>query len=113
VMLKTKHVVRWGYAPIIDWSEKDVLNYIREHKLPMPPHYRWGIGETCLCPAFMRKNEMMNIKARFPEIFEWYLQLEAEFEKGGAAFYFNDKPTYAKELAKQRTLENFSRRERA
>jgi hypothetical protein len=47
---------------------------------------------------------MMNIKARFPEIFQHYLDLESRFRTGGAAFYFDDKPTYARELAKQRTL---------
>jgi len=108
VMLKTRHgVVRWGYCPIIDWTESMVLRYMRKHKLPMPPHYRWKIGETCLCPAFMRKAEMMNIKARFPEIFQRYVELEKRFKKGGAAFYFDDKPTYAKDLAKQKLLSDY------
>jgi len=104
-MLKTKNgVVRWGYCPIIDWTESMVLRYMKKHDLPMPPHYRWKIGETCLCPAFMSKNEMMNIKAKFPEIFQRYLELEERFRTGGAAFYFDDKPTYARDLAKQKTL---------
>lgn len=36
IMLKTKHgVVRWGYCPIIDWSETQVLRYMRQHSLPI------------------------------------------------------------------------------
>jgi len=111
VMLKTtRGVIRWGYCPIIDWTEKQVLAYMKEHDLPMPPHYRWGIKETCLCPVFLRKQEMMNVRARFPEIFERYLQLEERFQgkvAGGSAFYFGGKPAYARDLKKQVLFDEF------
>ena len=94
----------WSYAPIIDWTEKQVLTYIKEHDLPMPPHYRVQIPETCVCGAFTNKKTMMIIKAQFPELFKKFLELEKRFKSGGAAFYFNNKPTYARDLTKQKTL---------
>jgi 3'-phosphoadenosine 5'-phosphosulfate sulfotransferase (PAPS reductase)/FAD synthetase len=103
--LKKGHV--WKYAPILFWTEKQVLNYIKKHDLPMPPHYRLGIKETCQCGAFSSKKQMMILKAQFPELFQKFLELEKNFKKGGAAFYFDNKPCYAKELAEQKTFQEF------
>ena len=94
----------WHYAPILDWTEKDVLHYIEEHSLPMPPHYRKGIKETCMCGAFANKRELMIVRALYPEFYRQFVELEKKFRKGGACFYFNNKSTYAKELLKQKTL---------
>lgn len=99
-----KKLCVWKYAPIINWTEKDVLNYIQKHNLPMPPHYRLGIRETCQCGAFSSKKQMMILKAQFPELFQKFIELERGFKSHGAAFFFQGKPTYAKDLAKQKTL---------
>jgi len=96
----------WKYAPIIAWSEKDVLRYMRKNNLPMPPNYKMGLKETCQCGAFGSKKQMMILKARDPELFQRFIEIEREFKSGGAAFYFQNKPTYAKDLAKQKTLES-------
>ena len=95
----------WKYAPIASWTEKDVLRYMTKHKLPMPPHYRLGINETCLCGAFGSKKGMMIVKAQFPEFFQKFVDLEAQFKSGGSAFYFDNKPQYAKDFLKQKTLD--------
>jgi len=95
----------WKYAPLVDWTEKDVFRYIRENDLPMPPHYRMGIKETCMCGAYSNKKQMQIVRARFPELFQKFIDLEANFKSGGAAFFFNDKPTYAKDFLKQKTLD--------
>jgi len=101
--LKKSYV--WKYAPILDWTEKQVFSYIRNHNLPMPPHYAMGIKETCQCGAFGSKKQMMILKAQFPELFQKFIDAEAGFKSQGAAFYFQNKPVYAKDLAKQKTLE--------
>jgi len=95
----------WKYAPIIDWTEKDVLRYMRKHDLPMPPNYRMGIKETCLCGAYSNKKQMEIVRGRFPEFFQKFVELEREFKSGGAAFYFQNKPQYAKDFLKQKTLD--------
>jgi len=94
----------WKYAPIVSWSEADVVQYIREHSLPMPPNYALGIKETCLCGAFSTEKQMMNVRAHFPEFFQKFVELEKRFKKGGAAFYFHDKPRYARDMVRQRLL---------
>jgi 3'-phosphoadenosine 5'-phosphosulfate sulfotransferase (PAPS reductase)/FAD synthetase len=39
----------WKINPIIEWSDKQVLNYIKENHLPISPHYSKGVQETCIC----------------------------------------------------------------
>jgi len=106
VIYKRK-VRSWGYAPILDWSEKQVLAYIKRHNLPMPPYYRLGIKETCMCGAFSSKRELMIVKALWPELFEKFVRLEDGFKPHYATFYFNNKPCYARDLAKQKTLTEY------
>jgi len=100
----------WKYAPILDWTEKDVLRYMRNNDLPMPPHYRLGLKETCMCGVYSNKQQMLILKAQFPELFQKIVDLEASFRKGGAAFYFKNKPVYAKDFLKQRTLDSVNGR---
>ena len=99
-----RYVPSWGYAPIIDWTEKQVLAYMKANKLPMPPHYRLGLKETCMCGVFSSPKQMLILKANYPEAFQKFIDLESRFRKKGAAFYFNYKPVYAKDLAKQQIL---------
>ena len=96
----------WKYAPILEWTEKQVLAYIRKHDLPMPPHYRMGLKETCQCGAFSSKKQMMILKAQFPKLWKKFIQAEANFKTKGAAFYFQNKPVYARDLDKQTLLQD-------
>jgi len=95
----------WKYAPIIDWTEKDVLRYMKRNDLVMPPNYRMGIKETCLCGAYSNKKQMEIVRGKFPEFFQKFVELEAQFKSGGAAFYFQNKPQYAKDFLKQKTID--------
>lgn len=103
-LLRKSHV--WKYAPILDWTEKKVLAYIHKHNLPMPPHYRLGLKETCMCGAFSSKKQMEILRATFPELFMKFVEVEAAFKTKGACFYFNNKPTFAKDFLKQKLIEN-------
>lgn len=94
-----------GFAPILYWTGKDVNNYIKRQGLPVPPNYRLGLKETCMCGVFSSKRQMLILKAQFPELFQKFVDLEAGFRKGGAAFFFRNKPVYARDLARQQTLE--------
>jgi 3'-phosphoadenosine 5'-phosphosulfate sulfotransferase (PAPS reductase)/FAD synthetase len=95
----------WKYAPIVNWTEATVLEYIRKHGLPMPPNYRLGINETCLCGAFSSEKQMTAVKAHFPGFFARFVELERGFRRGGAAFYFRNRPCYARDIARQQTLD--------
>jgi len=100
--LRKSHV--WKYAPILSWSEKDVQTYIRKNDLPMPPHYRLGLKETCMCGAYSSKKQMEILRAQDPQLFQKFVDIESKFKTGGACFYFNNKPKYARDFLKQKTL---------
>jgi 3'-phosphoadenosine 5'-phosphosulfate sulfotransferase (PAPS reductase)/FAD synthetase len=100
-----RKVPSWAYAPIIAWNERQVLRYIRENELPMPPHYRLGLRETCMCGVYSNRKQMEILKAQFPDLWQKILTLEASFRKGGAAFYFRNKPVKAADINRQKTLE--------
>jgi phosphoadenosine phosphosulfate reductase len=104
-ILYKRKVPSWGYCPIIAWTEKDVKAYMKKHDLPTPPHYRLGLKETCMCGVFSTPKQMLILKAQFPELWQRFVDLEAGFRTKGAAFYFNYKPVFAKDLAKQKTLD--------
>jgi len=100
---RRRRVNAWHYLPLKDWSNRDVLEYIKAHDLPMPPHYKLGIKETCMCGAFSSKKEIEILRGQFPELFQKFVELEGKFRKDWACFY-DHKPVYAKELAKQKTF---------
>jgi len=109
MVIHKKQAHSWGYAPILFWTEKQVLQYIKDHDLPSPPHYKLGLKETCQCGVFSSKRQMLILKAQFPDLFQKFVRLEKEFRKGGAAFYFRGKATYARDLAKQKTIEEWTK----
>jgi len=95
----------WGYSPIIDWTERDVLCYMRRFDLPMPPHYRLGLKETCLCGVFSHVKKMQIVRGRWPEFYRKFIELENRFKTGGKVFYFKGRPYSAKEIWAQKTLD--------
>ncbi|MCR6691598.1 MAG: phosphoadenosine phosphosulfate reductase family protein [archaeon YNP-LCB-003-016] len=98
-----KHKI-WKLNPILEWNDQDVERYIRENNLPISPHYKMGIQETCICGAFTTKKTLEAIRAHYPELLEKFASLEGEFRNKGSAFYIG-KRIYAKELLKQKTLD--------
>ncbi len=106
IYVKRDNVNAWAYAPILDWSEKDVLNYIKRHNLPMPPHYAMGIGEVCICGAFTHRKELMIVRARFPDFFQKFVQLQEQYGAGHVVFW-DRGPLDPRELIKQKTLNEY------
>ena len=100
---KRRGVRAWIYLPILDWTKRNVMSYIKMMGLPDPPHYRLGIKETCMCGLFTNEREIMTIKAHYPQLFNKFMEIEGKFRRDWAAFWFG-KPCYAKDLAKQKTL---------
>jgi len=99
-----KKIRSWVYYPIKTWTQKDVMDYIKENDLPMPPWYRMGLKETCVCGAYSHKKEWMIIKAHFPELFQKFVELEKHRRKWGRTAFYDKGPLSALELAKQKTL---------
>jgi len=99
-----KRIRGWVYYPIKTWTRKDVLNYIKQNGLPMPPWYRLGLKETCMCGAYAHKKEWMIVKAHFPELFQKFVELEKHRLRWGRTAFYDRGPLSAIELAKQKTL---------
>jgi len=104
---KRRNLNAWRYAPLLDWSEKDVLNYMKEHGLPTPPHYAMGIKETCICGAFTGKKQLRAVRARFPDFYQKFVDLQNRYEPGHTVFWIDHKPLDPRELLKQKTLDEF------
>ena len=86
--------------PIIDWSEKDVWEYIKKHDLPSPPTYEDGLSRNgCVICPYKSQKEIEKLKELEPDIwnrFEEFLKFYAqklelpdlkEFLNGGWRFW--------------------------
>lgn len=59
---------RVWYSPIFFWTNDNISEYMEEHQLPKNPvKEAICISGECLCGAFARKEEWIDIKHRFPE----------------------------------------------
>lgn len=104
-----RDALAWGYCPIIDWSDEQVEKYIEEHGLPYPPWYRIGVKETCCCGVFMSEKELMVLRARFPDFFRRFVELESKMKSKGSAFFVANRRIYARDILRQKTLEEVVR----
>lgn len=54
--------------PILDWSDEDIWNYIKEHNLPYNPLYKHFSRVGCFCcPYRSNKDEWKKVRELFPE----------------------------------------------
>lgn len=59
------------FNPIIDWSEKDVFGYIKNHNLPLNPIYNLGFKRNgCVICPYKKISEINKYKAIEPELLE-------------------------------------------
>lgn len=81
------------FAPIIDWSEQDVWDFIHNRKLPYCSLYDEGFTRIgcILCPMAHKAQRIMAIK-RFPRIannwYRWMIPLFEQYQKTGFADKF-------------------------
>jgi len=69
---------QWGWtAPTVDWSEEDCRSYMNAYNLPRNPvKDKLCISGECLCGAFARPGERLEIREHFPEIDDRLTRLE-------------------------------------
>jgi len=102
-----KQAFAWGYAPILDWTDKQVKAYIRKHNIPINPIYKTPIKETCVCGVFSTPRRIEALRALYPDLFAKFLEAEKRFRKKGAMFYFHYQPHYARDFLKQKLLSDY------
>jgi phosphoadenosine phosphosulfate reductase len=62
--------------PILDWSEEDVWNYIREYDLPFPPAYREGLPRNgCVICPYKSPRELKKLRELEPDIWNKFEEI--------------------------------------
>jgi 3'-phosphoadenosine 5'-phosphosulfate sulfotransferase (PAPS reductase)/FAD synthetase len=72
----------WWEAPIAEWSNEDVADYIVEKGLPRNPVVETiGRSGECFCGAYAdRFSELLTLKEHYPDHYEWVMQVEQEVQ---------------------------------
>ena len=64
-------------APIIDWTKRDVNDYIAAHDLPRSPVVdTLHMSGECFCGAFARPDEMRDLRFWYPDHADYLERLE-------------------------------------
>lgn len=90
---KTNGAELWNYRPILDWTAEDCFAMHRKHGVKHNPLYEMGMGRVgCLPCINCRKDEILEISKRFPEVIERIAQWEmavGEASKRAFSTFFN------------------------
>ena len=79
----------WFVHPIIEWSSKDVWNYIRRYKLPYCSLYDEGYNRIgCIMCPLQGEKGMRRDAARFPAVYRRYLKSIRRVLESGEANRF-------------------------
>jgi len=82
----------WNYRPILDWTAEDCFAMHRKHNVKHNPLYEMGMGRVGCMPCInCRKDELLEISKRFPEVIERIQDWEffvCEASKRGASTFF-------------------------
>jgi 3'-phosphoadenosine 5'-phosphosulfate sulfotransferase (PAPS reductase)/FAD synthetase len=92
----------WNYRPILDWTAEDAFAMHRKHGVKHNPLYEMGMGRVGCMPCInCRKDELLEISKRFPEVIERIAQWEEavkEASKRQAGTFFaapSDNPEWS------------------
>lgn len=82
----------WNYRPILDWSSDDCFAMHRKHGIKHNPLYEMGMGRVGCMPCInCRKDELLEISKRFPEVIEriaeWEIIVKEASKRSGATFF--------------------------
>ena len=82
----------WNYRPIIDWTAEDCFAMHRKHGVKHNTLYEMGMGRVGCMPCInCRKDELLEISKRFPEVIdriEQWEQAVKEASKRQVATFF-------------------------
>ncbi len=81
----------WNYRPILTWSAADVFDFHRKHGVKWNTLYEQGMGRVgCMPCVNVRKDELQQIAARFPDqierVAEWERLVSMASKRGMATF---------------------------
>jgi 3'-phosphoadenosine 5'-phosphosulfate sulfotransferase (PAPS reductase)/FAD synthetase len=88
--------------PIADWTKDDCEQLMLIHKLPRNPvKDNLCMSGECLCGAFAKKNELVQIEIFYPEKAQEIRALEKEVRDAGFPWGWEDSPPYTRNKNKQ------------
>jgi len=103
-----KRLVLWNYHPIVNWSDKGVENYIKQHNLPVNPVKKiLGHSGECICGVYAGRKELLKLRAHFPEFIRKFEKLEKVWPKSSYTFYASGKRWRVEDLFKQKILDEY------
>ncbi len=82
----------WNYRPILQWTAADCFAMHKKHGIKHNPLYEMGMGRVGCMPCInCRKDELLEISKRFPEVIErirsWEAAVKLASKLGGATFF--------------------------
>lgn len=85
----------WNYRPILDWTADDCFSIHRRHGIKHNPLYEQGMGRVGCMPCInARKDELLEISKRFPEVIEriaqWEIAVQQASKFGAATFFASE-----------------------
>lgn len=85
----------WAYRPLVEWSAQRVFDYHAQHNIEPNPLYKQGMTRVGCMPCInVRKSELAEIAARFPEhierIAEWENKVGQCAKRGQSTFFAGD-----------------------
>lgn len=80
-------------APILHWDDDDKLEYMRRYGIPRNPVVdTMCMSCECLCGAFAKKEELLDLEASYPVTAQVIRDLEAESEAAGVHCKWGTRP---------------------
>lgn len=82
----------WNYRPILKWTAQQAFDMHKKHGIKHNPLYEQGMGRVGCMPCInFRKDELLEISKRFPEVIEriaqWEDAVKAASKRQAATFF--------------------------
>ncbi len=102
----------YTYAPVYDFTEQDVEEYIKANGLKKNPLYDiYGKAYDCWCSAYKTPADFAVLALKNPEFFQKFVDAEAKLRKGGSGLFYNHQRIYLRDIQKnpEEYLKRFER----
>jgi len=86
------------WFPILDWTDKQVEEFIRQENIPPNPLWKLGFSFECLCMAGTSLNTLIKMIHTYPKLAEWLAEKDREVQK----FRQRKDPSYPTPLLEKR-----------
>jgi 3'-phosphoadenosine 5'-phosphosulfate sulfotransferase (PAPS reductase)/FAD synthetase len=70
-----------NYYPILDWTERQVDEFIRKREIPENPLWRLGFSFECLCMAGTSRKKLDKMITMFPDLFKYLAEKDKEVQQ--------------------------------